>query len=107
MIRIEEPQNDDQHIKTDSIKEFEKQNSLLVKDIEDCNAFKPVLNDKEFKDKFLEPIKEAMIAYPDQKNLREIYNELHNKYGVEFNGYKYFCKFVKANNLVINSNYEK
>ena len=90
-----------------SIKEFEKQNSLLVKDIEDCNAFKPVLNDKEFKDKFLEPIKEAMIAYPDQKNLREIYNELHNKYGVEFKGYKYFCKFVKANNLVKKSKKEK
>lgn len=90
-----------------SIKEFEKQNSLLVKDIEDCNAFKPVLNDKEYKDKFLEPIKEAMIAYPDQKNLREIYNELHNKYGVEFKGYKYFCKFVKANNLVKKSKKEK
>ena len=41
-----------------------------------------------------------MIDYPDNKNLRQIYDELKAKYGVEFKGYKYFCKFVKTNKLL-------
>lgn len=83
-----------------SVEQFEAQNSLLVRDIEDCNAFKPILNDEEFKKRFLEAVKQAMIDYPDNKNLRQIYDELKAKYGVEFKGYKYFCKFVKTNKLL-------
>ena len=83
-----------------SIKEFEKQNSLLVKDIEDCNAFKPVLSDEEFKEKYFDPIKEAISKFYPDRTLKDIFTELHNKYGVEFKGYKNFCKFVKTNKLL-------
>ncbi len=82
-----------------TLEDFEKQNSLLVKDIETCNAFNPELSESEYDNKYLNIIKEACKRYPEV-SLRDIYLTLSRKYGKEFKNYKFFTKYVNQKKIV-------
>lgn len=82
-----------------TLEDFEKQNSLLVKDIETCPAFNPELSESEYDNKYLDIIKEACKSYPEIA-LKDIYTNLSRKYGKEFKNYKFFTKYVNKKKIV-------
>ena len=82
-----------------TLEDFEKQNSLLVKDIETCPAFNPELSESEYDNKYLDIIKEACKSYPEVA-LKDIYANLSRKYGKEFKNYKFFTKYVNKKKIV-------
>lgn len=82
-----------------TLEDFEKQNSLLVKDIETCPAFNPELSESEYDNKYLDIIKDACKSYPEVA-LKDIYTNLSRKYGKEFKNYKFFTKYVNKKKIV-------
>jgi hypothetical protein len=80
--------------------EFEKQHSLLYKDLMDCPAMNPPLDEGEYEKLFDEEIKTMLCDHYPTERLQDIFKKLKDKFGKNFGTLKTFQRYIKKKKYI-------